>query len=113
VEQSFNSGQTLTDLEEWRPIPLASRAAAADSDPAVVIGGFDREKSDGVPADWAKEEKFSVSRRPRSRRLEGGGVRSCSSRWIGGLRLLEGWGRLQEVGLRRGGTRCGGAPSEG
>jgi hypothetical protein len=53
VEQSSNSGQTLTDLEEWRPIPLASRAAAADSDPTVVAGGSDLagEKSDGVPAD--------------------------------------------------------------
>jgi hypothetical protein len=69
VEQSSNSGQTLTDLEEWRPIPQASRAAAADSDPAVVTGSFDLadEKSNGIPVDWAKEEKFSVSRRPRSR----------------------------------------------
>jgi hypothetical protein len=44
----------LTDLEEWRPISRARRAAAVDSDPALVVGGSER---DGVLADWAIEEK--------------------------------------------------------
>ena len=52
----------LTNLEEWRPIPRARRAAAADSDPAVVVGGSDPagEESDGT-ADLGADEKVSAS----------------------------------------------------
>jgi hypothetical protein len=63
---------SLTFLEgiDWpwpvasRPIPLARRAAAADSDPAVEAGGSDPagEESDGA-TNLAVEEKSSARRR--------------------------------------------------
>jgi hypothetical protein len=51
-----------------RPIPLARRAAAADSDPAVEAGGSDPagEESDGA-TNLAVEEKSSARFRSGSR----------------------------------------------
>jgi hypothetical protein len=48
-------------LRQWRTIPQARRAVAADFDPAFEDGDSDPagEKSSRVRADWAAEEKVS------------------------------------------------------
>jgi hypothetical protein len=48
-------------MRQWRTIPQARRAVATDSDTAVEDDESDPagEKSSGVRADWAAEEKVS------------------------------------------------------